>query len=484
MNELESFELLQQRIAVSELGREFVNDSLLERDIWSVLEIGYLEEESIIIEVHNIYFKDFSLPWLKLLAKLTAKASAREKCALSVMAKRIRALRQLDKFLSSQGYNRPEFLTNSLLQEFIKQGSQGDRQRAVIYVVKLWAEEQWLQIAFTSPIYRKSTPRIETIPEEILYQIYEKFDLFPPPLERLFRLQLALGCRIGEMIRMPRQCLKQEGDKWFLQKWVEKCKYWQFYQIHPLVAELIRAQQEFLNTQPLINTDFKKLFCLVSSDTNPGTKSDKRPIYLPKLLTNSVIHSWMQDFNKKAELTDKHGNQFNFTSHYFRRTKASIMAYCQTEDEYIAAVLGHASLDMLPHYRQRDLNRLEKEAATKHYVDIYGKVSTFKPRKQRYEKLKELLMVNTSLGECHRPIMLGDCEFRYACLSCNHHRVTLEDKPYIEADVHQLQQDLEQAQVAGQDRRVTEIHRLLNLLVTRLKGLEKLQNIESGNDNE
>lgn len=484
MNALESFESLQQRIAVSELGRESVNDPLLERDTWSALEIGYTEEESRIIEVRNIHFKDFSLPWLKLLAKLTAKASARAKCALSVTAKRIRALRQLDEFLSSQGYNQPEILTNSLLQEFIKQGSQRDRQRAIIYAVKLWAEEQWLQITFTSPIHRKSTPKVETIPEEVLYQIYEKFDLFPAPLERLFRLQLALGCRIGEMIRMPRQCLKQEGEKWFLRRWIEKRKHWQFYQVHPLVAELVRAQQEFLNTEPLINADFDKLFCFVSSNTSSGKRFDKKSIYLPKLLTGSAIHSWVQGFNETANLTDKHGNRFNFVSHHFRRTKASIMAYCETEDEYIAAVLGHASLDMLPHYRQRDLNRLEKEAATKGYVDMYGKVSTFKPRKQRYEKLAELLMVTTSLGECHRPMMLGDCEYRYACLSCNHHRVTLEDKPYIEADIHQLQQDLEQAQVAGQDRRVTEIHRLLNLLVTRLQGLEKLQNIGSGNANE
>ena len=37
------------------------------------------------------------------------------------------------------------------------------------------------------------------------------------------------------------------------------------------------------------------------------------------------------------------------------------MAYCEAEDEYIAAVLGHGSLDMLPHYRKRSLERLEKD---------------------------------------------------------------------------------------------------------------------------
>jgi len=87
------------------------------------------------------------------------------------------------------------------------------------------------------------------------------------------------------------------------------------------------------------------------------------------------------------------------------------MAYCEAEDEYIAAVLGHGSLDMLPHYRKRSLERLEKEANAKNYVDMYGRVTSFKPRKQRYEQLAQIMdiKVSTSLGECHRPTMLGDC---------------------------------------------------------------------------
>jgi hypothetical protein len=70
---------------------------------------------------------------------------------------------------------------------------------------------------------------------------------------------------------------------------------------------------------------------------------------------------------------------------------------------------------------------LEKEAVVKGYVDMYGQVSSFKPRKRRYEQLAELLKVSTPLGECHRPTMLGDCQSRYACLSCDYHRVTFEE---------------------------------------------------------
>lgn len=160
------------------------------------------------------------------------------------------------------------------------------------------------------------------------------------------------------------------------------------------------------------------------------------------------------------------------------------MAYCETEDEYIAAVLGHGSLDMLPHYRKRSLEKLEKDASAKGYVDMYGRVTSFKPRKRRYEKLAELLKVSTPLGECHRPLMLGDCQYRYACLNCDHHRVTEKDKPQIEVDLQQLKQDLKKAQTTGQERVITEINRLLKLLEVRLEGLEKLQNISKDKVNE
>ena len=133
---------------------------------------------------------------------------------------------------------------------------------------------------------------------------------------------------------------------------------------------------------------------------------------------------------------------------------------------------------MLPHYRQRSLERLEKEAKIKGYVNKYGQVTTFKPKKRRYEKLAELLKVSTPLGECHRPTMLGDCQYRYACLNCEYHRVTLEDEAQLTANLKQLQKDLKQAKKAGQDRRINEINRLVSLLKTRLKGLRQLKTIK------
>jgi integrase len=479
-----SLQILRKRIVNSEWGQEWTDDPLMNKDVWSAEELGYTKEESIIIGIRNIYFEDFFLPWLELLAKLTAKASARKKYSLSYTRRKVNDLKLLDKFLIFKGCSQPEIITNTLLEEFIfsKSTGQNERQSTINYVAKLWAEEEWLKIPWINHKYKQSTPKVETIPEEVLHQIYENFDLLPPPLERLFRLQIVLGCRIGELLKLPHQCLKKEVDKWFLLKWIEKRKHWQFFQIHPFVAQLVIEQQKFLNIQFGLDSDFDKLFCKASTANRNGAsygeRFDVEPVYFQEVLSNDLINSWLQSFREKANLKDKHGNRFNLKSHHFRRTKASIMAYCEVEDEYIAAVLGHASLDMLPHYRKRSLERLEREANTKSYVDMYGRVTSFKPRKRRYEKLAELLKVNTTLGECHRPMMLGDCQYRYACLSCDHHRVTEEDKPQIEADIRSLEQDLEQAKALDRERRVTEINRLLELLKTRLQGFEKLKKLK------
>lgn len=475
------YEAFAEQVFQSELGLMWVQDPLLQQDIWPLAALAYTEEECKLQGIKNIYFDRFSLLWLKLLAKLTVKARVRERqCASHVLAMTI-TLRQLDEFLTTRGYTQPEDLTDAILQQFI---SGRDRRRKIcclVYAVRLWVEEDWLKVKFVVPKIQLNPPQIEIIPEEVLHQIYEQFDLFPPPLERLFRLQLALGCRIGEVLKMPRICLKQEEEQWFLLRWIEKIKQWRFYRIHPKVAELVQEQQQFLDTHFGTDLNFDKLFCWLSTNFKHGVSGGYRfevePVYRGNILSYSQVNGWLKAFSDAANLRDKQGNHFLLKSHMFRRTRASIMAYCEIEDEYIAAVLGHVSLDMLPHYRKRSLERLEKEAQTKGYVDMYGKVTTFKPRKRRYERLSALLKVSTPLGECHRPSMLGDCKHRYACLDCVHHRVTLEDRPQLEADRDLLQQDLQQAKMSDQERRLTEIQRLLNLINSRLMGLTKLENL-------
>ena len=72
-------EALQERIRKSELGQELIDNPLLNKDIWSFEELGYAKEEIEIQQRRRIFFEEFSLPWLKLLAKLVVLAMARQK---------------------------------------------------------------------------------------------------------------------------------------------------------------------------------------------------------------------------------------------------------------------------------------------------------------------------------------------------------------------------------------------------------------------
>jgi integrase len=479
---------LYERVKQSELGSQWCSDPLMQQDVWPLTALGFDEEYCRVHGAKNVHFTHITLPWLKYLAKLTAKARAREKCSAGRIINDTVCLAQLNEFLLAHGYSQPAGITDSLLKTFISEANKGHRHRTLVFATRLWAEEGWLPLPFTPMRMRKPTPKVEIIPEEVLHQIYEHLDLFPAPLERLFRLQIALGCRINEMLLMPRHCLKQEGEHWFLLRWVAKRKQWRYFQVHPLVAELVQEQQRFLDEQFGKGSQFNKLFCKTSTALMDGAEVGGRfqvePVYKPSPLSVAVIKLWLEAFREIANLKDKHGKPFPLTSHMFRRTKASVMAHCEVEDEYIAAVLGHGSLDMLPHYRKRSLERLEKQAETKGYVDMYGRATTYKPRKQRYEKLADLMKVTTPLGECHRPSMLGDCQYRYACLSCTHHRVTEADIPQLEADKQQMELDLERAQIAQQERRVTEIQRLLELVNNRLRGLAELQKMREENQHE
>ncbi len=479
---VQSVEAVQSLIQKSDLGFTLLQYPLIEQDVWSLKALGYTEQDLHLQSLRNLHFEKLGLLWLRHLAKVTVLQRVNERHSISVLSETVYVFKRLDKYLRESGYWQLEDLDNTVLTQFRIQHSkevQISIQKTLAYAIRLWAEEGWLSVHFVPQKFQHSTPKIKTIPEEVLHQLYNHLHYFPPMLERFIRLQLALGWRLSEVLQLPRGCLKQD-DNWYLKHWVGKRKKWEFIGIHPSVAEIIRAQQRFLDNQFGHSSDFGYLFCWLSTssahmsqETSGLSRFKVTPVYDSKRLSPACIQVWLRDFSKVAQLKDRHGKAFHLTSHLFRRTKATIMAYCNTEDEYIAAVLGHASLSMLPYYRKFSLERLEREAQQKCYVDFHGTVTSYKPKKTRYERLHDIIMVHTPLGECHRPLMLGDCELRYACLNCIHHRVTLKDRLLLEQDQENLLKDLEKAKAQGHTRRITEISKLLVLINNRLQGLQQ-----------
>ena len=482
---IEQLQQLQSKVFTSELGQRFTDHHLLSKDIWSLEELGFSEEALALVHARNIYFEEFNLPWLKFLAKLTILVLSSETDSIDYVIAESTYLKKFDQFLVKNGFTVPELITNKVLNDFIHESkAKQNKQTTISYATKLWREEGWLNLDYLQKRIKRPEPKVKTIPEAILLKFYENLDLFPEPLERLLRLQIALGYRISEMLLLPQQCLKQEGDKWYLKKWIAKRKKWEFIEVHPTVAEVVRAQQRFLEEQFGDLFEFDYLFCKIHIPNKFREKGHSRfkaeVKYYPKILTRELVNIWIKDFRKEANLVDENGKEFELTSHMLRRTMASTMANCDVPDVLIAAILGHGSLDMLPHYRKRSSEKpVKSRYGTTTYVDKNGRTTNFKPRKTKYERLSELLEkpgLTIQLGNCHRPSMLGDCVKRSGCLNCDHFRVTIKDKPYLEADVEKLERQLAVAIESKQTRNVTDYKNLIQLMKNWLKGIENLEN--------
>ena len=74
-------EALESRIAKSELGQEWIDNPLLNKDVWSLEELGYSKDELNMRGAKNLHFEDFYLSWLKLLTKLTTLSTIRKRTA-------------------------------------------------------------------------------------------------------------------------------------------------------------------------------------------------------------------------------------------------------------------------------------------------------------------------------------------------------------------------------------------------------------------
>jgi hypothetical protein len=149
-------EALESRIAKSELGQEWIDNPLLDKDVWSLEELGYSKDELNMRGAKNLHFEDFSLSWLKLLTKLTILSTIRKKHSLTTVKLRVCYLKQFDRFLLKEGYSQPELINGSLSEKFITTGCKKNRQSTISYASKLWAEEGWLRLPYTHRRYQSA----------------------------------------------------------------------------------------------------------------------------------------------------------------------------------------------------------------------------------------------------------------------------------------------------------------------------------------
>ena len=94
-----TLKMLQERVASSDYGREWINDPLMNQDIWELTELGYSAVECRINARYKLHLDDISLPWIKYQSKLTIRATARARFSIGRITHHVSDLKCLDKFL-------------------------------------------------------------------------------------------------------------------------------------------------------------------------------------------------------------------------------------------------------------------------------------------------------------------------------------------------------------------------------------------------
>lgn len=309
------------------------------------------------------------------------------------------------------------------------------------------------------------------IPEEVWNQLDGNLHHLHVQVQRMVLLIRTKGLRIGELLQMPFNCLRQRRNgEWELHFTNSKFNNApENMDILPELATLIQEQQSYIREH--LGKDFDYLFCSLTKGPN------SRPT------RNVMSHSCFSDhLNRLAityEIRDKSGQIWRFTSHQFRRTVATILANSGVREYIIQCYLRHRNPDMkksyihlFPETLQREIDELKKE---KRLVDITGRVvEKYKPLNETTEFLRRKLYPRViQVGECHRPIVKDPCLTTNACWRCEHYRVTEDDLPFLKADLPRVQEAILESEQLGRIRSLAELRKDESFLLRSIKTLER-----------
>lgn len=312
---------------------------------------------------------------------------------------------------------------------------------------------------------------VNYIPEEVWNQLDKHLHNLPEQLQRMVLLMRTKALRVGELLQMPFNCLRQKRDgEWEIHFTNGKLKNVpENMDILPELAAIIQEQQNYVRDQ--IGEEFDYLFC--SSQRGPNFHP------APRVMSKSCFNEYLNRLAVACEIRDNSGQVWRFSSHQFRRTVATILANSGVREYITQCYLRHRSPDMKKYYihlfpetLKREIDELKKD---KKLVDITGAVvARYRAPDEMTEFLRRKLYPRTiQVGECHRPIVKDPCLTTNACWRCEHYRVTEDDLPFLKADLPRIQEAIAESEQIGRTRTFSELRKDEAFLVRSIEALEK-----------
>ena len=471
---LKEYRLINPEITVFRQIYKTIQDTYDERpeyekEIWDLRKLGGVDNLS--KSNYTITFEPITQSWLRSVAKqfiryTLSTYSQSECCNRAVTLKNFSGfLRECHPSIQPSGIDRPlivEYISY-LLSSGQKNSTRLRRLSHLRIFLETCAREGWLDVPDKRLIYSEDFPKPDKsqpryIPEEVMTQLNQHLDALTPMLRRMVLIIQEAGMRIGELCRIPFNCLMQDaqGD-YFLRYHQYKMKKDHSIPISKEVASVIKEQQQAAKKEC---GDFPFLF------PSPREWNKGKPVK-QKLFSDALNRL---AYEKK--ICDNSGTQWHFQAHQFRHTVGTRMVNLGVPQHIIQRYLGHESPAMTSTYAHIHDQTLKQEFAKfkDKIVDVTGKaVSREEVVAQMTEGLdfnsiddqwmkKNILAQALPNGLCSLPIVQGVCPYgANKCLSCTHFKT---DTRYLDKHKDHLERTskiVEWAQENPESRRAIEI---------------------------
>jgi integrase/recombinase XerD len=467
----------------NEVVNKLLNNPLIAKDVWQTIDdLGLTVSQH--QKILTLNFGSIQQDWLKLLTKLYILVRSGRKLSATSLNHHISCINNFSRFIEHKSIFNPNQIDNELLDEYdyyLHSLNISDRTILVYYVAlktffNLCREEGWLEVNtywFKGKQKISSIKRdeIDYLPEEVWQQLDEHLHYLPDPLQRMVLIVRGTGLRIGELLNLPFDCLRQREKQWRLRFLTEKYQTVDELPICEELVVIIKEQQEYIR-QHFGNT-YDKL-----CNSNDGNRYNYIPA--PRVMQSSSFNHWLNKLAKEKNICTNEGQVWHFRSHQFRKTLATVMTNAGVRDLIIQKYLRHRSPEMQEYYKHllKEVLGEEYQALMKgtSYVDSTGKlVAQHQPQNPITELLRrKMYQITTQYGECHRPILKSPCQTVNACLQCEHWLTSTEDLSALKDDLHRVETELDIASRLGLVRQQQGLTIDVKNLVIRIEGLENI----------
>jgi len=449
-----------------------------EREIWDLRHLGLNCNPA--ISDYKLNFIHLQQPWLLAAGKAFMRYSLA--CySTKTCHCRLAALTPFSTFLTEHYPDlEPNELNRAVLVEYLSYLS-GSGLAATTWAhhlvhlrvfLELCSQESWAGVPDKRLIYDEDFPsrtqwQPRFIPAEVLEQLNQCLDKFPPPLNSMVYLLRECGMRISELLTLSLDCLSQDANgDWFMRYYQYKLNKEHTIPISREVAEVVQQQQ--LKVRAKWESNLTILF-----PNSKGRCFKERSFF--KALNRAGCTN-----NIRAG----DGQLYRFQAHQFRHTLATQMINNGVPQHIIQRFLGHESPEMTMHYAHIHDQTLKEE-----YFRFQGQMVNAAGQVVKHESdvnapdlqwlKKNILAQVLPNGYCVLPIMAGPCPHANACLTCTHLRTDASFLQQHKAQLHQTEQLLEIACANHWQRQIEMNERVKENLSRIIEGLEKEKEAKS-----